>query len=116
MGKAIPADVVAARVGAIAEQAPAGETHQILFGDLHVHTTYSTDSLPMLVGCPPGWSRLRLRALLLGLSTSGRSPITAESGTPFRWRETKKSIRQCQAVSGDSRSPDLVFSSRPSGT
>ena len=32
----------------------------------------------------------------------------AEAGTPYRWEETKKSIRQCQAISGDTSSPDLV--------
>ena len=112
-GKAIPADVVAARAGAIAEQAPAGETDQILFGDLHVHTTYSTDAfmwaLPMLggPGVHPVGDACDFARYCSGLDFWAITDH-AESGTPFRWRETKKSIRQCQAVSGDSRSPDLV--------
>ena len=32
----------------------------------------------------------------------------AESISPQHWRETKESVRECNAVAGDPRSPDLV--------
>jgi len=112
-GKVIPASVIAARGEAIAQQAPAGDTDQILFGDLHVHTTYSTDAfmwaLPMLggPGVHPVGDACDFARYCSGLDFWAITDH-AESGTPFRWRETKKAMRQCQAVSGDSRSPDLV--------
>ncbi len=112
-GKVIPADVIAARGRAIAEQAPAGETDQVLFGDLHVHTTYSTDAfmwaLPMLggPGIHPVGDACDFARYCSGLDFWAITDH-AESGTPFRWKETKKAMRQCQAVSGDSQSPDLL--------
>jgi hypothetical protein len=112
-GKVIPAEVIATRGRAIAEAAPEGETDQILFGDLHVHTTYSTDAfmwaLPMLggPGVHPVGDACDFARYCSGLDFWAITDH-AESGTPFRWKETKKSIRQCQAVSGDAHSPDLV--------
>ena len=112
-GKAIPAEVIDARSQAVAAAAPAGDASQILFGDLHVHTTYSTDaflwSLPMLggEGVFPVGDACDFARYCSGLDFWAITDH-AESGTPYRWDQTKRSIRQCQAVSGDERSPDMV--------
>jgi hypothetical protein len=112
-GKAIPAEVIAARTQAVAAASPEGDTSQILFGDLHVHTTYSTDaflwSLPMLggEGVFPVGDACDFARYCSGLDFWAITDH-AESGTPYRWDQTKRSIRQCQAVSGDEQSPDLV--------
>src|SRR5882724_12029606 len=86
----VPAPAVAAR--AVPPAQAAGK--QILFGDLHVHTTFSADAFDFARFCSglDFWS------------------ITdhAESISPQHWRETKESVRQCNAVAGDPRSPDLV--------
>jgi len=112
-GMAVPPDVIAARAAAVANAAPDGETSQILFGDLHVHTTYSTDAflwaLPMLGGegvFPVGdaCDFARYCAALDFWAITDH----AESGTPYRWEQTRKAMRQCQAVAGDDESPDLV--------
>ncbi|NOT41805.1 MAG: DUF3604 domain-containing protein, partial [Alphaproteobacteria bacterium] len=53
-GKQIPAAVVAGRTAATQAVAPEGSNDQILFGDLHVHTTFSADafqfSFPIIGG------------------------------------------------------------------
>ena len=112
-GKVIPAAAIEARGQAVAAAAPEGETGQILFGDLHVHTTYSTDAfmwaLPMLggPGVYPVGDACDFARYCSGLDFWSITDH-AEAGTPYRWKQTKESIRQCQAVSGDSKSPDLV--------
>jgi Protein of unknown function (DUF3604) len=112
-GKVIPAQVIAARGQAVAAAAPEGETDQILFGDLHVHTTYSTDAflwaLPMLggPGVYPVGDACDFARYCSGLDFWSITDH-AEAGTPYRWKQTKKAIRQCQAVSGNDASPDLV--------
>jgi hypothetical protein len=112
-GKVIPAAVIAARGQAVAAMAPAGESDQILFGDLHVHTTYSTDAflwaLPMLggPGVYPVGDACDFARYCSGLDFWSITDH-AEAGTPYRWKQTKRAIRQCQAVSGNDASPDLV--------
>ncbi len=92
---------------------PAEESEQILFGDLHVHTTFSADafmrSLPMLQGegaHPPAdaCDYARFCSNLDFWSINDH----AEAISPQHWKETKESIRQCNAAAGDPRNPDIV--------
>jgi hypothetical protein len=118
----LPAAVVDARsegqttaVTRLRATAPsAGSTSkQILFGDLHAHTTFSADafmiSLPMLTGegaHPPAdaCDFARFCSSLDFWSINDHSEVL----TPQHWMETKDSIRQCNAVAGDPSNPDIV--------
>jgi hypothetical protein len=86
---------------------------QILFGDLHVHTTFSFDafqmSLPMAGGdgahpVADACDFARHCAALDFWSINDHA-ITL---TPRRWQETVESIRQCNDVAGTGSQPDLV--------
>jgi hypothetical protein len=109
--QALPPERVAKR---IADQKAAGAVDkQILFGDLHVHTTYSVDafawSMPIFHGegvHPPAEAcdYARFCADLDFWATTEHS----ESLTPRHWRDLKNTVRQCNAVSGDPANPDLV--------
>ncbi|MFP6580502.1 MAG: DUF3604 domain-containing protein [Myxococcota bacterium] len=89
----------------------AGE--QILFGDLHVHTTYSFDafqmSLPMAGGdgTRPVADACDYARHCAGLDfwSINDHGITL---TPTRWSQTVEAIRQCNEIAGDEASPDLV--------
>jgi hypothetical protein len=112
----IPEETVASR--SAAQRAAARAQHvpepkQILFGDLHVHTTFSTDafqgSLPMMQGegaHPPAdaCDFARFCSALDFWSLNDH----AEGLTPRRWREMKETLRQCNAVAGDPKNPDVV--------
>jgi hypothetical protein len=111
---AVPPEEVrarAARQGVASPAAPGAK--QILFGDLHVHTTFSADafalSLPLLAGegaHPPAdacdFARFCASLDFFALTDH------AESLTPRRWAETRESVRQCNAVAGAGPDPDLV--------
>jgi len=111
-----PAGVVAARVSSLrsaAEEIGVARPKQILFGDLHVHTTFSFDafliSLPISQGegsHPPAdaCDFARYCSALDFWSINDH----AEAITPRHWRETVESIRQCNDVAGDPRNPDTV--------
>ncbi len=86
---------------------------QILFGDLHVHTTFSADafmmSLPILQGegAHPIADACDFARYCSGIDFWSIADH-AESLTPRRWQETIDSIRQCNALAGDPEHPDLV--------
>jgi hypothetical protein len=105
------ADEAARARAAAAVGAPADR--RILFGDLHVHTTFSIDaliySLPMFGGegaHPPAdacdFARWCSDLDFFSLNDH------AEGLTPARWQESIESVRACNAEAGDPADPDLV--------
>jgi hypothetical protein len=86
---------------------------QILFGDLHVHSTFSFDafalSLPMTGGdgahpVSDACDYARHCSSLDFWSINDHA-ITL---TPRRWKETVEAIRQCNDIAGSETNPDLV--------
>ncbi len=98
---------------AAANNVGAPEDKQILFGDVHAHTTFSMDafawSIPLLGGegiHPPAdacdYARYVADLDFWALTDH------AESQTPRHWQLTKDSVRACNAAAGDPDNPDLV--------
>jgi hypothetical protein len=86
---------------------------QVLFGDLHVHSTFSTDAflgaLPLTGGqgmhpVSDACDFARHCAALDFWSINDH----AQSLTPRRWNETVEAIRECNEVAGDVSNPDSV--------
>jgi len=93
-------------------QKPFNREKQILFGDTHVHTTYSTDaflwSLPILNGEGPhpisdACDFARFCANLDFWVTTDH----AEALTPRKWKSIKDAVRNCNKPT-DEKEPDLV--------
>jgi len=112
----LPAEQIAERTAGQAQARSAlhpAAHKQILFGDLHVHTTFSLDafafSLPVWggEGAHPPADACDFARFCSGLDFWSINDH-AESLTPHQWRETVESIRQCNAVAGDPESPDTV--------
>ncbi len=100
-------DAIAARAGV------EGGSKSILFGDLHVHSTYSFDaflySLPILggEGAHPPADACDFGRYCAALDFYALTDH-AENLTPAHWLAVKESVRQCNARAGESSDPDLV--------
>lgn len=87
---------------------------QILFGDMHVHSTYSVDafrfSLPLIQGARGAFPPADACDYARYISQLDFYWITdhAEAYTPQHWKDSVEAVRQCNAVSGDPNNPDLV--------
>lgn len=108
---AVPTEAVTARTEA-QRDVLASET-EILFGDLHVHTTFSGDafmmSLPLMggEGAHPPADACDFARYCSGLDFFALTDH-AEALTTEHWRESVETIRRCNAVAGDAEDPDLV--------
>jgi hypothetical protein len=107
------ADAIAAQQRTAVATLGADASKQILFGDFHVHTTFSFDAfmvnLPMAGGPgshPPAdaCDFARFCSDLDFWSINDH----AENLTPRLWKETVKAVRQCNEIAGDPANPDLV--------
>jgi len=114
--QAIPTSIIKERTNiqsASAAKIGTNNAKQILFGDLHAHTTLSFDafvgSLPMMQGegthpLADACDFARFCSALDFWSINDH----AEASTPRRWSETVESIQQCNAVGGNGQNPDTV--------
>ena len=87
--------------------------NQILFGDLHVHTSYSADAQLMGIGLAArepdrGPSDACDFARFCSQLDFWSINDHAESLTPHRWKATIDAVRDCNAAAGDPSDPDLV--------
>lgn len=107
------AEAAVALPSGAANDAPSAGTKQILFGDLHVHSTFSVDafiySLPIFAGegAHPPADACDFARYCAGLDFFSINDH-AEGLTTQLWEETKRSIRQCNLLAGDPTDPDLV--------
>ncbi len=114
--RAVARRVVAQRSHAqtkAAQKIGAESSKQILFGDLHVHSTFSFDAFQMSLplaggdGAHPVADACDYARHCSGLDFWSINDH-AVSLTPRRWRETVESIRQCNQLAGDETNPDMV--------
>ena len=101
------------QAAAITERSAATGDRQILFGDLHVHTTFSPDAflyaLPIFggEGAHPPADACDFARFCAGLDFFSINDH-AEGLTPVLWTETQRSIRECSDRNLDPARPDLV--------
>jgi hypothetical protein len=92
----------------------AEESTQILFGDFHVHTTFSYDafvsSLPVAGGDTGPHTVADACDFARHCSALDFWSVNdhAEQITPRMWRETITAVKQCNALAGSADYPDLV--------
>ncbi|MCB9606109.1 MAG: DUF3604 domain-containing protein [Polyangiaceae bacterium] len=112
-GAALPASAISARIENQRSLQDTQATKQILFGDLHVHSTFSPDAFMMTLpfvggeGAHPPADACDFARYCSGLDFFSINDH-AEGITPAHWQETKEAIRQCNALAGDPENPDLV--------
>lgn len=109
----IPAEVLEQQHVRQQAVAPQGSDTQILFGDFHVHSTFSADAYTINLALLGGeGSRPPADACDFARYCSALDFWSindhAEQLTPSRWRQTIDSIRQCNAVNADPENPDTV--------
>ena len=106
-----PKDLLTKKIQSQLEHNPSNK--QILFGDTHVHSTYSSDaflwSLPLNNGEGPhpvsdACDYARFCSALDFWVISDH----AEAATPTKWMQAKKAVRQCNAIHENSETPDLI--------
>jgi hypothetical protein len=114
--KAVSPEIVAFKQDATrsaAEDVGVARPKQILFGDLHVHSTFSFDaftlSLPMSGGdgAHPVADACDFARHCSSLDFWSINDH-AVTLTPRRWKETIAAIRQCNDIAGSETNPDLV--------
>jgi hypothetical protein len=92
---------------------PTTDEKLVLFGDLHVHTSFSWDgfllSLPLAggEGAHPSADACDFARHCAGLDFFALTDH-AESLSREQWELEKESVRQCNALAGDPRDPDIV--------
>jgi hypothetical protein len=115
-GPEIPKSVIAEREHSRSQAAGAlnaNKAKQILFGDLHVHSTFSRDAfstaLPLTGrdGAHPIAEACDFARYCSALDFWSINDHVF-SFDQRQWTETKEAIRQCNAVAGDPANPDLV--------
>ena len=115
-GPVISAERVAerqARVEEAARKVGVAQPKQILFGDLHVHSTFSFDAFQMSLPMAGGDGAYPIsdacdfarHCANLDFWSINDHAVTL---TPRRWNETIGAMRQCDAIAGEGGSPDLV--------
>ncbi len=116
-GGPLPENIIAQR--ALSQKKAANllsgdDSKQILFGDLHVHTTFSTDafwwSLPILggEGVHPMADACDYARYCSSIDFWAITDH-AEASTPRKWTETKDFIRQCSKVNGEESNDVIPF-------
>lgn len=115
-GEAVPQDAIEERIARIQSAAESlGETDdtEILFGDLHVHSTFSTDAfvwaLPLLrgEGANPIADACDFARYCSALDFWAATDH-AEALTPTRWSQIIDTMQQCAARSDADGIPDVI--------